>query len=157
MGGIRESPLFLPLTIRGSTQAKMFLSSYCSNNSLFIRFTRTSKYFKIEIKYLLFRPFTQGLVKVQNMQAFTSKFLLNPKLQNYTWPDTVHMWRSSVGKVPNSVQCTLGWSVEFFFIGQNRSTNRRSGMILEVQIQNFGRQSFNFRKIPGGSNINIFL
>ena len=27
---------------------------------------------------------------------------------------------------------------KFFLIGQNRSTNQRSGMILEVQIQNFG-------------------
>ena len=35
-----------------------------------------------------------------------------------------------------------------------------SGMILEVQIQNFSllaRQSLYFQKIPGGSNINIFL
>ena len=32
----------------------------------------------------------------------------------------------------------LGWSVEIFGIGQNRSTNQRSGMILEVQIQIFG-------------------
>ena len=36
-------------------------------------------------------------------------------------------------------------------------------MILEVKIQNFGarkcggRQSFHFRKIPGGLNINIFF
>ena len=26
--------------------------------------------------------------------------------------------------------CTVGWSVDFFLIGQNRSTNQRSGMIL---------------------------
>ena len=54
--------------------------------------------------------------------------------------------------------CTVGWSVEFFLIGQNRSTNQRSDMIFEVQIQSFGaRQSFHFQKIPGGLNINIFF
>ena len=42
----------------------------------------------------------------------------------------------------------------FFWVGQNRSSNQRSGMILGVQFQNFGaRQSFHFQKIP---NINIF-
>ena len=41
--------------------------------------------------------------------------------------------------------------------------NQRSGVILEVQIQNFGalapetRHSFHFQKIPRGLNINIFL
>ena len=47
----------------------------------------------------------------------------------------------------------------FFFIGQNRLSNQRSGMILEVQFQNFGahaHQSYYFQKIPGGPNINIF-
>ena len=45
----------------------------------------------------------------------------------------------------------------FFFISQNRSTNQRSGMILEVQIQIFGtrapahaRRGFHFQKIAGG-------
>ena len=59
--------------------------------------------------------------------------------------------------------CRVGWSVEIFLIGQNRSTNQRSGMILEVQIQIFGararahsHQSFHFQKIPGGPNISIF-
>ena len=54
---------------------------------------------------------------------------------------------------------TLGWSVEFFLIGQNRSSNQRSGIILEVQIRSFGaraRQSFRFQKIPGALIINIF-
>ena len=32
----------------------------------------------------------------------------------------------------------VGWSVEFFFIKQNRSSNQRSSMILEVQIRSFG-------------------
>ena len=36
-----------------------------------------------------------------------------------------------------TVHCTVWWSVEIFLIGQNRSTNQRSGMILEVQIQIF--------------------
>ena len=31
--------------------------------------------------------------------------------------------------------CTEGWSVEIFLIGQNMSSNERSGMILEVQIK----------------------
>ena len=47
----------------------------------------------------------------------------------------------------------------FFFIGQKLAFKKRSGMILEVQIQNFGTltyQSFHFQKIPGGLNINIF-
>ena len=53
--------------------------------------------------------------------------------------------------------CAVRWSVEFFLIGQKRSTNERSGMILEVQIQYFGsrRSKFSFQKIPGGLNINI--
>ena len=37
-----------------------------------------------------------------------------------------------------TVHCTLysvQWSVDIFFIGQNRLTNQRSGIILEVQIQ----------------------
>ena len=47
-----------------------------------------------------------------------------------------------------------------FFIGQKLAFKKRSGMILEVQIQNFGTlayQSFHFQKIPGGLNIDIFL
>ena len=62
-----------------------------------------------------------------------------------------------------NIQCTVGWSVDFFLIGQNRSTNQRSGMILEVQIQIFWacapaqeRQSLHFPKIQGGPNIIIF-
>ena len=52
---------------------------------------------------------------------------------------------------------TVGWSVEIFFISQNRSTNQRSGMFSEVQIQIFAkRASFHFQIIPGGPNINIF-
>ena len=39
------------------------------------------------------------------------------------------------------------WSVEFFFIGQNRSSNQRSGMILEA-VQEHTRQSFHFLKVP---------
>ena len=60
----------------------------------------------------------------------------------------------------------LGGVWKFFLIGRNRSTNQKSGMILEVQIQNLGeracgasahaRQSFHFQKMPGGLNINIF-
>ena len=33
---------------------------------------------------------------------------------------------------------------KFFLIGQNRSGNQRSGMILEVQIQNFGSSTSKF-------------
>ena len=50
--------------------------------------------------------------------------------------------------------------MEFFLIGQIRSTNQRSGtrMILEVQIQIFSARAskFSFSKIPGGPNIYIF-
>ena len=35
----------------------------------------------------------------------------------------------------------IGWSVEFFLIGKNRASNQRSGMILEVQIRNFGARA----------------
>ena len=52
----------------------------------------------------------------------------------------------------------VGWSG--FFIRQKLAFKKRSGMILEVQIQNFGTlayQSFHFQKIPGGLNIDIFL
>ena len=56
---------------------------------------------------------------------------------------------------------TVGYGgVEFILIGQNRSSNQRSRMVLEVQIRSFGAhvgQSFHFQKIPGGPNINIFL
>ena len=59
-------------------------------------------------------------------------------------------WTSSIlstllherGCVQKTFIYTEGWSVEFFFIGQNRSSNQRSGMILEVQIQNFGARAF---------------
>ena len=47
---------------------------------------------------------------------------------------------------------SVGWSVKFFLIGQNRSSNQRSGMIFEEQIQ----KNFILKKIPWGSNINIF-
>ena len=51
----------------------------------------------------------------------------------------------------------------YFLIRQKMALNQRSGVILEVQIQNFGalapetRHSFHFQKIPRGLNINIFL
>ena len=45
----------------------------------------------------------------------------------------------------------------FFVIRQKTAFNQRPGMILEVQIQIFGAQSFHFQKIPGGLNISIFL
>ena len=50
---------------------------------------------------------------------------------------------------------TVGWSVEIFLIGQNRSAIQRSGMILEVQIHIFGAhyrmriKVFIFKKFPG--------
>ena len=53
--------------------------------------------------------------------------------------------------------------MEFFFIGQNRSSNQRSGMILEIQIQisacapAHGHQNYHLKEIPGGLNINIFV
>ena len=50
--------------------------------------------------------------------------------------------------------------VQFVLLGQNRSSNQRSRMILEFQIHNFGAPacaaSFHFQKIPGGPNINTF-
>ena len=63
--------------------------------------------------------------------------------------------------VCNYIYSILGWNGEFILIGQNRSSNQRSGMILKVQIRSFSapvhtHQSFNFQKILGGLNINIF-
>ena len=58
--------------------------------------------------------------------------------------------------------CTVGWSVEFFLIGKNRSSNQRSGMIIEVQFQTYSTcanertSKFLFSKIPRGANIDIF-
>ena len=52
-------------------------------------------------------------------------------------------------------QCEV-W--KFLLIGQNRSTNQRSGMILEAQIQIFEarkRKSFHLKKNPRVPNINI--
>ena len=49
-----------------------------------------------------------------------------------------------------TVHCTVWWSVEIFLIGQNRSTNQRSGMILEVQIQIFGASILSFSKNSRG-------
>ena len=56
---------------------------------------------------------------------------------------------------------------KFFLIGQNWSTNQRSGMILVVQIQFLAHvcdaragalaSKFSFSKIPGGPNINVFF
>ena len=52
----------------------------------------------------------------------------------------------------------IGWSVEIFLIGQNRSTNQRSGMILEVQIQIFGAhvKVFIFKKFQGAQILIFF-
>ena len=60
-------------------------------------------------------------------------------------------WTSSIlstllherGCVQKTFIYTEGWSVEFFFIGQNRSSNQRSGsgMILKVQIQSSGARA----------------
>ena len=59
----------------------------------------------------------------------------------------------------------LGWSLEFFLIGQNRSSNQRSGRH-DFRSPNpthahgalaHKHQSFHFQKIQGGLNINIFL
>ena len=58
----------------------------------------------------------------------------------------------------SAVHCRVG--VEFFLIDRNRSTNQRSGMILEMQIQIFAahaRQIFHFQKIPGGPKNYIFF
>ena len=74
-----------------------------------------------------------------------------------------HLYEADTGKptapsdtVYSIEHCTVGWSVEIFLIEQNRSTNQRAGMILEVQIQNFGErapvrthQSFHFKKFQG--------
>ena len=50
------------------------------------------------------------------------------------------------------------WGI--FFIGQNRSSNHRLGMISEVQIQILAcqheHQSFHFQQIPGSLNIFFF-
>ena len=64
-----------------------------------------------------------------------------------------------VQNVQNTPTCTLGWSVEFFLIGQKRSINQRSGMILAVQYQNFGASSskFPFSKNSRGPKILIFF
>ena len=56
--------------------------------------------------------------------------------------------------------CPVGWKMEIFLIGQNRSTNQRSGMILpvEVQIQIFGAHAkFSFSKVFQGAQILIFF
>ena len=68
--------------------------------------------------------------------------------------------------LPTNLDSIVGWSVEFFLIGQNRSSNQRSGMFLKVQIRSFHERAarigawalkFSFSKNPGGPNINIFL
>ena len=53
---------------------------------------------------------------------------------------------------------TVVWSVEIFLVGQNRSSKQRSGMILEVQIQNFGTRVkvFIFQKIQGTQTFIFF-
>ena len=51
----------------------------------------------------------------------------------------------------------------FFFIGLNRSSNQRSGMILEVQIQSFGKlvsarvNVFIFKKFQGPQILVFFV
>ena len=52
-----------------------------------------------------------------------------------------------------------GGVYKFFLIGQNRSTNQRSGIILEVQIQisaNTCLSKFSFSKNSRGLNISFF-
>ena len=52
---------------------------------------------------------------------------------------------------------------KFFLIGHNRSTNQRSGMILEVQIRNFGARAgaraskFSFSKNSRGFKYQYFF
>ena len=56
---------------------------------------------------------------------------------------------------PHICTHTIGWSVDFFFIGETTSSNQRLGIILEVQIKSFGvRQRtrvkvFIFKKFQG--------
>ena len=67
----------------------------------------------------------------------------------------IYIWCVQVWVWPwPRLSCTVGWSVEFFFHRQNRSTSQRSGMSLEVQIRSLdarvpvqARQSFHFQKI----------
>ena len=106
-------------------------------------------------------------MRVQDqLNGFLSKKTVNLQLNGIVLKEKPNMvvWKSFIQKTT----CTnvyrlgrrapaLGWSEDIFFIGQNRSSNQRSGMILEVQIQNFSAsQNFHFQQIPGGLNIDIF-
>ena len=75
-----------------------------------------------------------------------------------------------VGKMfPSPLSVSCEWSVEFVLIGQNRSSNQRSDIILEDQIQNFSTRTSHVRLAPAhlcqififknsrGSNMNIFF
>ena len=79
---------------------------------------------------------------------------MSTKVSATNYPCVQQMGNGHVLEVP------VPSRVECFFIGQKLAFKKRSGMILEVQIQNFGSlayQSFHFQKTPGGLNIDIFL
>ena len=88
-------------------------------------------------------------------------------LLNFTKQATLYYWIFYVKCLyrpsfvsSRSIVCAIGWSVDdFFWSGQNRSTNQRSGMILELKNQRTGARAlkFSFSKIPGGLKINIFM
>ena len=72
--------------------------------------------------------------------------------------DTLYLCAEKTHHFYSTIRVECG----IFFIGQNRSTNQRSGMILEVQIQNFGARStcspkFSFSKNSRGLKIPIFF
>ena len=46
-----------------------------------------------------------------------------------------------VGGLVYRTLCKLSYRLKFVLIGQNRTTNQRSGMILEVQIQFFDQNN----------------
>ena len=62
-------------------------------------------------------------------------------------------WRPCSG-VPQGWIVPLGSSVENFLFGQKRSSNQRSGMILEVQFQNFGTRMC---RAPWCTRIKVFI
>ena len=76
------------------------------------------------------------MVEHTNCQTSERSYLTFRQLKRRLVENTVlHILQYFVEKT-STVSSTVGWSVEIFFIGQNRSSNQRSGMIFEVQIQN---------------------
>ena len=99
----------------------------------------TYKLFKFNLHNMWFFPYTvfNFLAAIKKLSEMLDS---NPELLWYSHAVYIYILYS----VHSRVECG-----HFFLIGQNRSSNQRSGTILEVRFQNFGaRASAHASKFP---------